>query len=44
MYRMLTGKHEGKRPLGRLSPRLKDNIKIDLKEIVWEVMKWNSLA
>jgi len=44
MYRMLTGKHEGKRPLGRLSHRLKDNIKIDLEEIVWEVMKWNSLA
>jgi len=44
VYRMFTGKPEGERPFGRLSPRLKGNIKIDLKEIVWEVTKWNSLA
>jgi hypothetical protein len=44
MYGMLIGKHEGKKPLGRHSRTLKDNIKIYLKEIVWEVMKWNSLA
>jgi len=44
VYRIFTGKPEGNRPLGRLSLRLKGNIKIDLKEIVWEVMKWNNLA
>jgi hypothetical protein len=34
-YRLLVGKPEGKRPLGR--PRLKwvDNIKMDLLEIGW---------
>jgi hypothetical protein len=30
-YRILVGKPEGKRPLGR--PRYMDNIKIDLREI-----------
>jgi hypothetical protein len=32
-YRVLVGKHEGKRPLGRTSLRWEDNIKIDFKEI-----------
>jgi hypothetical protein len=30
MYRVLVGKHEGKRPLGRPSHRWEDNIKMDL--------------
>jgi hypothetical protein len=30
-YRILVGKPEGKRPLGR--PRWEDNIKMDLREI-----------
>jgi hypothetical protein len=34
-YRVLVGKPEGKRPLGRLRRRLDDNIKMDLREIVW---------
>jgi len=35
-YRVLVGKHEGKRPLGR--PRLtwENNIKMDLQEVLWE--------
>jgi hypothetical protein len=32
-YRILVGKSEAKRPLGRPRPRWEDNIKIDLKEI-----------
>jgi hypothetical protein len=32
-YRILVGKPEGKRPLGRLRCRWVDNIKMDLKEI-----------
>jgi hypothetical protein len=32
-YRILVGKQEGKRPLGRRRRRWVDNIKIDLKEI-----------
>jgi hypothetical protein len=37
-YRILVGKPEGKRPLGRPRRRWVDNIKIDLREIggvVW---------
>jgi hypothetical protein len=32
-YRLLVGKPEGKRPLGRPRCRLVDNIKIDLKRV-----------
>jgi hypothetical protein len=40
-YRILTGKPEGKRPLGRLRHRWVDNIKIDLRER--ERMGWYGL-
>jgi hypothetical protein len=33
VYRVLVGKPEGKRPLGRLRRRWEDNIKMDLKEV-----------
>jgi hypothetical protein len=33
VYRLLVGKPEGKRPLGRLRHRWIDNIKMDLLEI-----------
>jgi hypothetical protein len=33
VYRVLVGKPEGKRPLGRLWPRWEDNIKTDLQEV-----------
>jgi hypothetical protein len=33
LYRILVGKLEGKRPLGRPRRRCVDNIKIDLREI-----------
>jgi hypothetical protein len=33
VYRLLVGKSEGKRPLGRLRHRWIDNIKMDLSEI-----------
>jgi hypothetical protein len=32
-YRILVGKQEGKRPLGRHRCRWEDNIKMDLREI-----------
>jgi hypothetical protein len=32
-YRLLVGKSEGKRPLGRPRLRLLDNIKMDLRDI-----------
>jgi hypothetical protein len=35
VYRILVGKPEGKRPLGRPRRRWVDNIKIDLRETEW---------
>jgi hypothetical protein len=43
-YRILVGKPEGKRPLGRPRHRSEDNIKIDLREIGWGGMYWIDLA
>jgi hypothetical protein len=42
--RLLVGKPEGKRPLGRPRCRWVDNIKIDLREIGWDGMDWIDLA
>jgi hypothetical protein len=44
MYRVLVGKPEEKRPLGRPRCRREDNIKMDLKEIGCEFMDWIELA
>jgi hypothetical protein len=44
VYRLLVGKTEGQRPLGRLRRRWIDNIKIDLLEIGVSVVDWISLA
>jgi hypothetical protein len=35
VYRVLMGKPEGKRPLGRPRHRWEDGIKMDLREIGW---------
>jgi hypothetical protein len=43
-YRILEGKPEGKRPLGRPRCRCVDNIKTDLIEIGWDGMDWVKLA
>jgi hypothetical protein len=43
-YRILVGKPEGKRPLGRPRRRWVDNIKIDLREIGWNGGDWIELA
>jgi hypothetical protein len=43
-YRILVGKPEGKRPLGRPRRRRVDNIKKDLREIGWDGMDWIDLA
>ena len=37
---MLTGKHIGKRPLGRPRRRWEDNIRMDLKEIGINTRNW----
>jgi hypothetical protein len=43
-YRLLVGKPEGKRPLGRKRRRWVNNIKMDLRGIGWGVMDWIDLA
>ena len=43
-YRILVRKPEGKRPLGRPSRRLKDNIKMDLQDVGCGGMEWIELA
>jgi hypothetical protein len=43
-YRILVGKPEGKRPLGRSRRRWEDNIKMDLREIGLGGMDWIDLA
>jgi len=44
VYRVLVGKHEGKRPLGRPRRRWEDNIKMDLQEVGCGGMDWIELA
>jgi len=43
-YRVLVGKPEGKRPLGRPRHRWGDNIKMDLQEVGCGGMDWIELA
>ena len=44
IYRVLVGKPEGKRPLGRHRRRWEDNIKMDLQEVGCGGMDWIELA
>jgi hypothetical protein len=43
-YRVLVGKPEEKRPLGRPRHRSQDNIKVDLWEVGWGEMDWIDVA
>jgi hypothetical protein len=43
-YKILVGKPEGKRPLGRPRHGWVDNIKMDLREIGWDGVDWIDLA
>jgi hypothetical protein len=43
-YRLLVGKPEVKRPLGRPRRRWVDNIRIDLGEVGWGDVHWIDLA
>jgi hypothetical protein len=43
VHRVLVGKPEGKRPLGRPSRRWKDNIKMDLQEVGGGCGDWMEL-
>jgi hypothetical protein len=44
VYRVLVGRPEGKRPLGRPGRRCEDSIKIDLREIGIDGANWIQLA
>jgi hypothetical protein len=43
-YRILVGRPEGRRPLGRPRHRWEDNIKMDLQEVGCGGMDWIELA
>jgi len=44
VYRILVGKPEGRRPLGRPRRRWEDNIKMNLQEVGCGGMDWIDLA
>ena len=44
VYRVLVGKPEGRRPLGRPRRRWVDNIRMDLQEVGCGYMNWIGLA
>jgi hypothetical protein len=44
VYRVLMGKPEGKRPLGRPRRRWEDGIRMDIKEIGWGSVDWIQFA
>jgi hypothetical protein len=43
-FRILVGRSEGRRPLGRPRRRWEDNITMDLKDVGWGNMNWIELA
>jgi hypothetical protein len=43
-YRILVGRPEGRRPLGRPRRRWEENIKMDLQEVGWRGMDWIDMA
>jgi hypothetical protein len=44
VYRVLVGKLEGKRPLGRPRRRWENNVKMDLQEVGFGGMDWIDLC
>ena len=44
VYRVLVGKSEGRRPLGRPRHRWEDNIRMDLREVGYGCVDWMEIA
>jgi hypothetical protein len=44
VHKILVGKPQERRPLGKLRRRWEDNIRMDLGEIGWEGMDWMRLV
>jgi hypothetical protein len=40
LYKVLAGKPEGKRPLGKQKCRWEDGIRMDFRGIVWGSVEW----
>jgi len=40
----VSGEPDSKRPLGRSNRRWEDNIIMEAREMVWEIVDWNRLA
>jgi hypothetical protein len=43
-YRILIGRSEGKRPLGRPRPKWVNNIKLDFGDVGWGGNEWINVA
>jgi len=43
-YKIVAGKSRGKIPLGRHTRSWEDNIRKDLRDMVWKVVDWMHLA
>jgi hypothetical protein len=43
-YKILAGRTEGRKPLGRHKRRWEDNIRMDLRELGWEGVDWIRLG
>jgi hypothetical protein len=43
-YSILIGKPGEKRPRGKPGCRWEDNIRMDLREIIWEVVDWKHVT
>jgi hypothetical protein len=44
VYRVLVGKHEGRRPLERRRRRWEDGIKMDIRDICWRGRVWSGFS
>jgi hypothetical protein len=44
LYKILVGRPEGKRPLGRTTCKWVDNIKMDVGEVGWGGIDWIDVA
>jgi hypothetical protein len=44
VYRVLVGKYEGRRPLGRHRRKWEDNIRMDLRKVRCGCVDWMELA
>jgi hypothetical protein len=44
VYRVLVGKPEGRRPLGKPRRKWEDNMRMDIQEVGWGAVDWIDMA